>query len=262
LVCLRRGEIRGSLVSTWLNVGFTAAALTRLTSRGEVGRFADRSFQLGLARRSTFIGDPIDGTHEGHPNNWHFGGPGNPVDIVALIAGDDLAAMAAMADTCAHLLEPGCQVVWRETCRSIPDSPGHEHFGFRDGIAQPGIRGRVDESNYLTRREIAADPAEPRTLMYARRGQPLVWPGQFVLGLERQRKSFTDPTPLPPLPATPGWAAHGSLLVIRRLRQDVDGFRRFADTAAEELDRTPGFSEMSPSGWPRCWSGAGPAERR
>ncbi|MFI6094796.1 Dyp-type peroxidase [Lentzea sp. NPDC051213] len=241
----RRGEAAG-LVATWVGIAFTATGLTRLTNLNDVGRFADRSFKLGLARRSAFLGDPVVATDDGHPSGWLFGGTTTLVDAVVLVASESPDALATREAECAALLAPGYEIVWRERCDAIADRPGHEHFGFRDGISHPGVRGRLDETTFLTPREIEIDESDPVTLLFARRGQPLVWPGQFVLGLPRQRASATDPAPLPPLPVFPHWARHGSLVVIRRLRQDVDTLRRFLEESAGELAVRPGFAGITP----------------
>ena len=48
------------------------------------------------------------------------------------------------------------------------DESGHEHFGFRDGVSQPGIRGFTTPFN--TDVPYQGIP-----------GQDLLWPGEFVL---------------------------------------------------------------------------------
>jgi hypothetical protein len=61
-----------------------------------------------------------------------------------------------------------------------------EHFGYRDGISHVGVRGLLpgDPPQPLTPRVI--DPADPQADFYARPGQPLVWPGQFMFGYPKQ----------------------------------------------------------------------------
>jgi Dyp-type peroxidase family len=243
----RRGEIPGTLSATWANVAFTAPGLSALTSAVAVAQFADQAFQRGLAVRSALLGDPTDPTAPGHPNQWLFGGHSNPVDMVLLVASDNPDSLAATSTELRQALTDGFKLAHFEACSTRPDLPGHEHFGFRDGISQPGPRGRLSSTSqdFLTPRVI--DPSDSRSLRFGRPGQPLVWPGQFVLGLARQAiPPEDDLVPLPPLPAQPAWAANGSYLVIRRLRQDVAAFQAFLATEAARLAAQPGFMSMTP----------------
>jgi Dyp-type peroxidase family len=248
----RRGELPGTLAVTWVIVAFSATGLVKLRSAQEVAQFADKAFKLGLAARSALLGDPIDPTSPGHPNNWLFGGSASPVDAVLLIGADDPTSLqhttAALLDT---LTTPsaggsaaGFRVVHIEHCATRRDLPGHEHFGFRDGISQPAPRGRLSAEEFLSPRLI--DPADQRALRFARPGQPLVWPGEFVLGLERQAiPPADDLVALAPQQPAPPWAHNGSYLVIRRLRQDVTAFRRFTQQRAAELAGTPPFAGLT-----------------
>ncbi len=241
----RRGETAAAgMTATWTGIAFTVTGLARLTTLTDVGRVADRSFKLGLARRSAFLGDPVGVADDGHPGQWLFGGTTTPVDAVVVVASDSPEELDAREAECAAIVAPGYEIVWRERCEAI--AHGREHFGFRDGVAHPAVRGRLDDTAFLAPREIEIDEADPATLLFARRGQPLVWPGQFVLGLPRQRPSATDPTPLPPLPVFPEWTRHGSFVVIRRLRQDVETLRRFLEESASELAGRPGFGGITP----------------
>ncbi|WP_445149867.1 Dyp-type peroxidase [Baekduia sp. Peel2402] len=111
---------------------------------------------------------------------------------------------------------------------------GHEHFGYKDGISQPGIRGLTTSSK---------NPAKS------------IEPGEFLIGYadeaghvsgEPEQQEGPPPeapssyTPPPPLPAPmPPWAKDGSFLVYRRLRQDVLGFEAFTKGASEGLGLNP-----------------------
>ena len=100
---------------------------------------------------------------------------------------------------------------------------GHEHFGFRDGISQPGIRG-------LTRR--SRPQREPDQGLP---GQDLIWPGEFVFGYPTQRPDDVHrPGPAVPLPTA--WARNGSFMVFRRLEQLVPEFHRFIAAHAAALE--------------------------
>jgi deferrochelatase/peroxidase EfeB len=98
---------------------------------------------------------------------------------------------------------------------------GHEHFGFLDGISQPGIRGLTRASRLQ-----APDQGLP--------GQDLIWPGEFVYGYPLQNSTdVTAPGPIAEPPAT--WARNGSFAVIRRLEQLVPEFRAFIAGEAKRL---------------------------
>jgi Dyp-type peroxidase family len=124
------------------------------------------------------------------------------------------------------------------------DAKGHEHFGFDDGISQPGIRGLASNAagDWITDRMIIPGQI-PAAWLYGDPGQDLVWPGEFVLGYPS-----TSPDPLLPGPissSTPAWTNNGSFLVYRRLRQDVGLFWRTMQAEATRLAKLPGFEGMS-----------------
>jgi hypothetical protein len=84
---------------------------------------------------------------------------------------------------------PAVQNGWRKLAEEVgqvrPDPvKGHEHFGYADGVSQPGVRGRIDNGSPLTPN---ADPAghENQGML----GQDLLWPGEFVFGFPGQDKT-------------------------------------------------------------------------
>jgi len=111
---------------------------------------------------------------------------------------------------------------------------GHEHFGFKDGISQPAIRGLAskDPTDFFDARLLAS--TDRNFDYFAEPGRPLVWPGQFLLGYNRQ-----DPEealkPKAPAPLEVGWQRNGSYLVYRRLRQKVHLFWQFCENGAQAL---------------------------
>jgi Dyp-type peroxidase family len=123
----------------------------------------------------------------------------------------------------------GVQILRDQPGRTRPDLPGHEHFGFKDGISQPGIRG-VDPPD-----DPIGNPNQGHP------GQDLLWPGEFIVGYATQiatAKAGVDgpnPDPGPDSPPTPAWTVDGSYLVFRRLRQDVGGFETHVSQLADAL---------------------------
>jgi deferrochelatase/peroxidase EfeB len=143
-----------------------------------------------------------------------------------VVAGDTRAAVDARAEQLAEGLKAaGLKVTYNEDGDVREDMPGHEHFGFDDGVSQPGIRGRASDSmnDFITERHIS-DKQAPEHFLFGYPGQDLVWPGVLILG-----QPATSPDPLIPgalSPAIPDWTRNGSFLVFRRLRQDVGLFWR------------------------------------
>ncbi|HEY9602133.1 MAG TPA: Dyp-type peroxidase, partial [Allocoleopsis sp.] len=129
----------------------------------------------------------------------------------------------------------GLVLIHEDIGRTRNDLPGHEHFGFKDGISQPGIRGRLSTSNELFTPRLI-DSANPLSVDFSRPGQPLVYPGQFVFGYPTQRKRDSR-TPGDEAKAGPDWCTNGSFLVYRRLRQDVPLFWRTMKSEAERLSQ-------------------------
>lgn len=220
-----------TLDDRWVNVAFSHAALEELLGKDE---FEDEAFKAGLAARSSLLGDPVEPGAEGNPRNWVFGGPGREADVLLVFGADREATMTEMMAKHGQAAQQAGMTVLYEERGGKLDAEGHEHFGFQDGISQPGVRGRLDPETYLTERTIAPDVL-PEAWLYGRPGQYLVWPGSFVFGYETPG---ADPMlPAPPALPGPAWSRNGSYVVYRRLRQDVAGFRAFAAEAAKDLSQ-------------------------
>jgi Dyp-type peroxidase family len=248
----RRHGKEGTVRSTFMNIGFSYKGLSKLTP--EADQFTDEAFKEGLAARSAALGDPTDPNSPGHPNNWLIGGTNNEPDIVLIIASDDRSHLDKEVKNLIRSLPVGLRLMSKQRGETLPGAlAGHEHFGFKDGISQPGIRGRISDKpdDFLTKRE-SDDPNQGKP------GQDLLHAGEFIFGYPTQ---IGEPardesgnqldglnTNLGPIAvAGPTWAENGSYLVFRRLRQDVKGFHSFLKTAAAKLAATnPALANLTP----------------
>ncbi len=248
------GSVPPGMSDVWLNVALSSGGLSRLLSGGEHagdgGWFTHQGFQRGRAARASLLGDPVDPSAEGNPANWVFGGPGREADVLVILAADcEKAGARTLDEVRAEAAASGLTVLYEESGHKL-GANGNEHFGFQDGISQPGVRGRLAgfPGGYITPRTI--DPSSrPDAWLYGLPGQYLVWPGEFVFGYPR---SGADPL-IPGQVNLPGpaWSRNGSYLVFRRLRQDVAGFRAFLAESAQALSARPGFAGVTPE-----WVGA------
>ncbi len=238
---LRRGEPRPPS-PVWTNVALNVTGLQRLGL--DVEPIRDRSFKQGLAQLSGSLGDPREPGDEGHPNSWLVGGtPETTPEVLLTLGADEPDALDRRAQEIRDWAEQAAlEVIYHQSGVVLPGEV--EHFGFRDGISQAGVRGRLSEGerHFLTRRYI--DPADERAMRYSRPGQPLVWPGQFVFGYPKQR----DDDPLREGATARGgadWLDNGSYLVFRRLRQDVAAFQAFLAAEVERIRQVAGLEQMT-----------------
>src|SRR5262245_32809675 len=247
----RRKSDSRTVQATWMNLAFSASGLAKLAPRA-ITKFTDVAFREGLRRRSRALGDPTSG--EGSPDQWVVGGRGTEADVILIFAADDrddlFAEVARIEDSIfsartadGRPLRCGVEIVFKQHGAVLPPPlTGHEHFGFLDGISQPGLRGRISEDvhDVLTLRQNPDNPEQGKP------GQELVWPGEFVFGYHGQdprgktsNAKGRDSLAPEGKAVAPAWARDGSYLVFRRLRQDVPGFREFVRTEAERLGLSP-----------------------
>jgi Dyp-type peroxidase family len=239
------GAVPEDLDDLWLNLAVSYTGLMKLAGRSErrrseVEAFTDNAFRLGLCARSAGLGDPVDPSAEGNPANWVVGGPGRQAHLLVVVAADDDQRLALAArDIRRNARKHDLELLHEDTGVKLDDR-GTEHFGFQDGISQPGVRGRISEHEFLSYRLILN---EPDKWLYGLPGQLLVWPGEFVFGYPA-----SSPDPLVPGPVRvdgPAWSRNGSYLVYRRLRQDTAAFWSFIAREAKALQSQPGFSDWT-----------------
>lgn len=240
--CLIKKGAHGSAQprATWLNIAFSHSAFELLEALKE-GDFKDEAFREGLWRRSQGLGDPTDETSEGYQGNWRVGGEKNEAHLILVVACDcqkDLSTKVTDIEFTIAATDSGVQLLFKQCGAVLPGSlAGHEHFGFLDGVSQPGVRGVLPQNppGFLTPRQ------NPKKKHQGTPGQDLLWPGEFIFGYPGQdaKKEVEEPGEV--VEAGPPWAHDGSFLVFRRLRQNVGAFHQFLHETAQRLNMDAGL---------------------
>ncbi len=197
-----------------LNLGFTRTGLTQIL--GARRPRLDPSFERGADDPAT-----IERLHDPPTSAWLKEFRSDRIDGVFLVTGPSDRLVSFHRAELLRLLGGSIKVVYSETATTrLGALRGFEHFGYRDGISQPGIRGLTRKSS------LARNPSQGLP------GQDLIWPGEFVFGYPGQDPSdAVKPGPPPPMAAP--WLRNGAYMVFRRLDQKVPEFRKFvADRAA------------------------------
>ncbi len=210
---IRRKETQAS--KTALQIALTYPGLIRLELPETVARKFAYQFQVGMTteRRIKYLGD----SGKSYPGEWRWGGQGNKapvgeaIHMLLMIYGGEKRAFEDLLAEVQDSMPPGGLVQLQELeTNRLPEHK--EHFGFRDGISNPGIKG-VDS------------------------GQDLVEPGEFLLGYKNEYDLYAPRPLIEPsedrhgiLPTdVEGSGKHdlgrnGSFVVFRQLSQDVYGF--------------------------------------
>lgn len=205
----------------WINLALSVKA-TDLLGADKV-RNLDAWFGRGM--NPGLVGDPTARTlPDGSPNpaqrdQWRVGSPARPCDVLLIFAHDiDAEGLATpILERFSQLL--GTAPNYVELCQKLAGEA--EHFGFRDGISQPGVYGRVviDGAERLLTSRYGVP--QQQGIEFGKPGQPLAWPGQFLTGQPTHAGESVELEPE---------FSNGSFLVLRRLQQDVAAF--LADTNA------------------------------
>ncbi|KIJ24614.1 hypothetical protein M422DRAFT_194503, partial [Sphaerobolus stellatus SS14] len=170
-----------------VNVAFSQTGLTALNVTDNLG---DPIFSAGQFANAANLGDPGTG-------NWVSAFKGTNIHGVFLLASDSTVLIDLEWAAVQVLFGSSISQIYTLSAQARPGSEeGHEHFGFADGISQPGITG------------FTANP-QP--------GQIVIDPGHILLGETGDASIATRPA----------WAKDGSFLAFRQLAQLVPEFNKF-----------------------------------
>ncbi|KAK0760811.1 hypothetical protein N5P37_005747 [Trichoderma harzianum] len=181
-----------------VNIAFSKVGMEKLGKEG----LKDEAFNHGQFKSMT----QGEGVGQDQEDNW-LETFKNGVDGVLLICGTKDKVEARLKHLEEENLGSSCGVKVAEVLRGedLKSRPGHEHFGFKDGISQPLLKGLDDAQAKLpNKRHILTDP------------------GTIITGKDE-----------------PSWATDGSYMAFRMLKQFVPEFRSFVETEAPGLNYTP-----------------------
>jgi Dyp-type peroxidase family len=192
---------------TFLNLAFTHRGLRALGLQAELLDDFPLAFVQGAdhPQRCRVNGD----IGANGPEHWRWGSAERGIDVLLLVYAPDPDRAREEADALlARARGAGLRLMERLQGGELPGRK--EHFGFRDGIAQPVVRGtRAREPEYNT-----------------------LPPGEFLLG---HPDAYGNVAHTPGARAGDAFGANGSYLVFRQLAQDVSGFWQYCAAQSERL---------------------------
>lgn len=203
----RGGDDPELLAAKWVNLALTHAGIVALDPRRRAGLQRFEAFRTGARARADLLRDR--GLSD--PGHWVIGAAGQPeIHAILTVAADETDDLRAEIDSLwALAAKHGISVVFEQRGETLPGPrAGHEHFGFKDGISQPGVIGFHEP-----------DPDDPEERK-DHPGTDMIQPGEFILGLPRHGEHGKLDEPYP----HPAWMANGSFQIFRRLSQDVPGW--------------------------------------
>ncbi len=193
------------------NLAVSARGLAALGMDREVLAGFPADFLEGMASRARMLSD----TGPSAPERWETPLRGE-AHVVLMLNARSESALARARDE--HLASGALELVYEQPAAALAGA--REHFGFRDGFAQPQIADR--------RAGPWVGSGTPR-----RFGWKALQPGEFVLG-------YPDEDGAPPAAPAEPYGRGGTFMVLRKLRQDVAlwhrWMREWAGDEREERD--------------------------
>jgi Dyp-type peroxidase family len=231
------GKPLNVLPTPGLNVAFTYSGLAELGITGIPSPDPDLDlFKNGMHASQATLKDPPS-------SSWKILKPSSHLHGVFIVTG---STHAEVVDVISLRLVPATGNGWKkreEAVGQVRPNPvkGHEHFGYADGVSQPGVRGTLGTSGNALTPTVGPDDDQ------GAKGQDLLWPGEFVFGYPGQNFSapkfnVKGPDAVPPIT----FMKDGAFLVFRRLAQEVPEFNKSVKDAALSLGIPGTTNPMNP----------------
>ena len=222
---LKNGEDPTHLRATWVNISFTYPGLKLLLKSDPAPALQANgitSFVKGPLNASIIANNGDAGPSD--PKNWVVGNANQTIHAMLNVQSDtqvDLTdQVQELKDICSKY---GVDIVFQQEGATLTGNlRGHEHFGYKDGISQPGVAGfdPADPDGETS------DPTAKLGVVEDNPGTEIIAAGEFIFG---------EPDETGKIFAASGleWMQNGTFQVFRRLNQDVAGFnQRQADIAS------------------------------
>ena len=239
-------------------LGLSAAGVARFDAPNAAkGGLLDEfpyAFRMGMAGRDRIMGD----VGPDAPSGWRWGDDplsSDAAEAMLLLYAATPDKLKQMADVHIALLQNhGGSVLSQTDCAPAWEDPAKadfEHFGYRDGISQPVIKGTSRSVRGVPARDIV-EPGE--VILGYKNGQgyyppsPKLAPesdirGTLPVAIDGNLSRFPDFGDASLSDAPRDLGRNGSFLVLRELRQDVAGFEAFVAEAEVTLN-SGGFCEL------------------
>lgn len=236
----RRGHEMGTASAVWKSISFSVTGLMLLRPNDDIKNAFEANFVGGMY---------ADNLQDPPGAEWKLGGSAETTPhILIILAADresdlnaELTRLTAEIGASGAGGLPALRLSGPPQAGATLPAPltGHEHFGFKDGISQPAIRGLASKCpvDFLDARLLA--PKDPNFDRFAEPGRPLVWPGQFLIGYNRQDSRDALKPRKAAVPKLK-WQRNGSYLVYRRLQQKAHLFWQFCDVGARAVGTISG----------------------
>jgi Dyp-type peroxidase family len=222
-------EVRDTMDSSkrWITLAFTWTGLRALgVSENALATFPDE-FREGMAARADILGD----AGANAPEHWVGGLAGNDLHAIAILFArddDEHRRCTVEHDKLVARCEGVRTLSFLDLNATPPFNYAHDHFGFRDRLSQPVMKGSGEEPT----------PGS---------GAPLE-PGEFILGYP------DEDGPAVNLPQPEILSRNGSYMAYRRLQEHVGAFREYLSDTAD----TPEAQELLAAKFMGRWRSGAP----
>lgn len=190
----------------WITLAFTWNGLRALGVPEDSLATFPEEFREGMAARADILGD----TGPNAPEHWVDGLAGDDIHAIAILFArddDEHRRCVGEHDKLVARCDGVRTVSYLDLNAHPPFNYAHDHFGFRDRLSQPVMKGSDEEPT----------PGSG----------PALEPGEFILGYPDEF------SPSPEIPEPEALSRNGSYMAYRRLQEHVGAFRAYLADNAE-----------------------------